>query len=138
MDIAKQKRTSALKAFTRNENAIKVMFDAGSPSQIVTAQFQKLQGCWDKLEDAQEAYIESITGAVDDATMNALDEPSTRYQAVVKSYSTFMKTFSEQDRAAELKTREEEETLSVQVCHFYSDVVYRRCCGGRVHEPSNH
>ena len=113
--MEKRKRSTALGAFTRNENTINVMLDELSPTHIITPQFEKLQACWNKLEEAHDAYIESIDGDVDEVTLNSLDEPSTRYQTVVKRYSTYFRTSTEQDRvelrAKELKDREDEEKL---------------------------
>ena len=78
----------------RTLNAIQIMFDEDSPSQTDDHCSVSRFVCLDKLEDAQEAYIESITEDVDDATMNASDEPTVRYQAVVKSYTTLTETVS--------------------------------------------
>ena len=114
--MEKKKRSTALGAFTRNENAINVMLDEKSPTHIVTPQFEKLQACWNKLEDAHDAYIESLEDEdLNDDILNSLDEPSERYQAVVKRYTTYFKSSTEQDRAElrekELKDRQDEDKL---------------------------
>ena len=113
--MEKRKRSTALGAFTRNENTINLMLDEKSPTNILTSQFEKFQACWNKLEEAHDAYIESIDGDVDDVILNSLDDPGARYQDVVKRYSAYFKTSAEQDRvelrANELKDREEEEKL---------------------------
>ena len=113
--MEKKKRSTALGTFTRNEKAINTMFDENSPTHLVTPQFEKLQACWNKLEEAHDAYIESIDGDVDDATLNELDGPSERYQAVLKRYTTHLKAYAEQDRAdlrqKELNDRKDEEQL---------------------------
>ena len=113
--MEKKKRATALGAFTRNENVINLMLDEKSLTHMITAQFEKFQACWNKLEEAHDAYIESIDGEVDDVILKSLDQPATRYQDVVKRYSTYFKTSTEEDRVAlrakELKDREEEERL---------------------------
>ena len=113
--MEKNKRRTALGTFTRNENAITVMFDNESPTHIVTPQFEKLQACWNKLEEAHDAYIDSIEGEVDDAILKSLDEPGERYQAVVKRYSEFFRTSSDKDRVElrenEVKDRQEAEKV---------------------------
>ena len=71
--MEKKKRSTALGAFTRNENAINVMIDEKSPTHIVTPQFEKLQACWNKLEDAHDAYIESLEDEdLNDVILNSL------------------------------------------------------------------
>ena len=77
--MERKKRSTALGAFTRNEKAIHVMFDENSPTHIVTPQFEKLQACWNKLEQAHDAYVESIDdGDLTEDILNSLDDPSER------------------------------------------------------------
>ena len=115
--MEKRKRSTALGAFTRNEKTLNTMLDNGSPIHIVTPQFDKLQACWNKLEEAHDNYIESIdiNGEVDEAILNSLDEPDTRYQNVVKRYSEFYSISTNADsesvRKREQENREAEEKL---------------------------
>ena len=113
--MEKRKRSTALGAFTRNERTLNLMFDEGSPTHLITPQYEQLQVCWNRLEDAHDAYIESIVGDIDDATMNSLDEPAQRYQDVVKRYSTYFRKNQEKDRdelrEREVKDREEDQKV---------------------------
>ena len=113
--MEKRKRATALGAFTRNENHLNAMLDDASPIHIVTPQFEKLQTCWDKLEQAHDNYIESIAGDIDEETEKSLDDPGKRYQDIVKRYSEYFKNSTVADRESarekEQKDREAENTL---------------------------
>lgn len=109
----KQKRKTALGNFTRTENTMKLMFDKNCPSNIVTAQFQKLSTAWEKLEEAHDNFLVSIVGDVDEDDENYLDAPLARWNAIVERYSHHFNQSVDTERteAQELqkKNREEEE-----------------------------
>ena len=115
----KSKRTAALSTFTRNERTLQAMLDEECPKDMVTPQFEKVQKCWDRLEETHDMYIETIVGEIEVTEQNKLDEPNTRYQAVLKRYSTFIKAANnvERDhlRRIEAENQETEKTLRQQV-----------------------
>ena len=111
----KQKRKTALGNFTRTENTMKLMFDKNCPSNIVTAQFQKLSAAWEKLEEAHDNFLVSIVGDVDEDDENYLDAPLARWNAIVERYSDHVNQSVDTERTEEQelqkKNREEEEKL---------------------------
>ena len=122
MDAAtttKKRRSAALSTFTRNEKALNALLDDDSPKQVVTPQFEKLQACWNKLEEIHDAFIEVADGEIPEVDLNKLDEPNERYLAVVKRYSTFLKTSDTVERTQleqkEKATRDAEEALRKEV-----------------------
>ena len=59
---AKNKRSQALANFTRVHNILTpLLANLDTPSSLVKPQFLKLQEMWDKLEAAQDVYIELVT-----------------------------------------------------------------------------
>ena len=60
MDSAalKKRRTVALGTFTWNEKSLIQMIDTNSPKHIAVPQYEKLQACWNKLEEVHDAFIE--------------------------------------------------------------------------------
>ena len=78
----KRRRKSARHGFTRNLNTLLQMIDDESPECIVTPQYLKLQSCWNKLEEAQDQFIESLNEDLDDDApeMMYLDDPSRTIQ----------------------------------------------------------
>ena len=57
-DAAKKRRSQALSNFTRSANVFDSLIAESSPSELVKPQFEKVVSCWDKLEAAQEVFIE--------------------------------------------------------------------------------
>ena len=116
---AKKRRSAALSTFTRNEKALNALLDDDSPKQVVTPQYEKLQACWNKLEEIHDAFIEVADGDIPEVDLNKLDEPNERYLAVVKRYSTFLKTSDTVERTQleqkEKATRDAEEALRKEV-----------------------
>ena len=103
-----RKRITALATFTRTERNLNAMIDDESPKHLVAPQYEKLQACWNKLEEAHDRYIESIEGDdIDEDNLNKLDEPSVRYRTVVKRYSNFLKASDNVERAVLLQTEKE-------------------------------
>ena len=72
--MEKRKRTTALGAFTRNENTLKVMFDKSSPPHI-TPQFDKLKAAWYKLEEAHDIFFD-FNQSADTERIRAKEEES--------------------------------------------------------------
>ena len=108
-DAAKKQRTIALRQYTRNLNHLDKLLDDASPAVLVTPHFEKFQGSWTKLEEAQDKFIEltDIDIEADKDGLDFLDEPSERYQQALIRYSTYLKTTEEAQR---VQTREKEES----------------------------
>ena len=93
-DAAKKTRTQHLKQFTRNANLLQELLDQHAPSEIVAPQYEKFSICWDKLEEAHEAFISATD--MDDIETNKdgypyLDAPSKTYKDLMILYSTRVK-----------------------------------------------
>ena len=55
--MEKKNRTKAKSDFTRIEKTLRTLIDNNSQSFLVTEQFEKLKVCFQKLEDAQDAFL---------------------------------------------------------------------------------
>ena len=123
-DAAKKTRTQHLKQFTRNANLLQELLDQHVPSEIVAPQYEKFSICWDKLEEAHEAFISATD--MDDIETNKdgypyLDAPSKTYKDLMILYSTRVKeskqtekVVAEQDEK-QRKQREKEERKNEEV-----------------------
>ena len=103
---AKKMRSHALSLFTRAEKSCNRLITANSPLEVVATQYQKVLQNWDKLEAAHESFI-SITDIDidgDNLGLKYIEEPSTRYDAVLDNYSNYCK-----------ETRETEKTNADQI-----------------------
>ena len=82
-------RSQALSFFTRNLNSLNNLLNASSPLDVVIPQFEKVQKCWEKLESAQERYVDKcdIDIETDKDGLMYLDEPGERHDAVLLKYS---------------------------------------------------
>ena len=106
---AKKQRTVALRQFTRNLNHLTKLLEDASPAVLVTPHFDKFQGSWTKLEEAQDNFIEltDIDIETDKDGLDFMDDPSERYQQALVRYSTYLKTSEEAQR---VQTKEKEES----------------------------
>ena len=90
-DVAKNKRSQALSNFTRTYNTLTPLLNnANAPLTVVNPQFAKFQNCWEKLEAAQDAYIEHAMGIDVDTDPNGvvyLNELGDRYSIALNSYT---------------------------------------------------
>ena len=119
----KKNRTKALGNFTRQFNGFQTLLAESAPSVLVDPQYEKFKDAWEKLETAHDEFlaetdIEEIETHKDGITY--LDEPSTRYQTIMKQYSTYLKNCAnneqehtrqkvEDDRKAEEESRKAED-----------------------------
>ena len=112
----KKKRTRALSNFTRNFNAFQSLLDESAPSILVDPQYAKFKDAWEKLEVAHDDFLAEtdIDIETDKDGESYLDEPSTRYQNIMKLYSTYIKKSADdeqqhvQQKVAEDRKAEEE------------------------------
>ena len=121
--MEKKQRSVALSNFTRNLNTFNGLLDDAAPRVLVTPQFNKLQGCWEKLEEAHDKFMEAtdIDIDTDKDGLAYIDGPSERHQAALYRYSSYLKTVDEvehvqlqlkadEDRGVEEENRKRVET----------------------------
>ena len=87
-DAANKRRTQAKKNFSRAFNQLTALLDDDSPADLVKPQFDKLRSCWEKLETAQDEFVEVSEDAEEDTF---LDDPENSYGTATKRYSDFLK-----------------------------------------------
>ena len=87
-DAAKKRRTQAKKNYTRALNIFNTLLAEESPADLVKPQFDKLTSWWDKLEAAQDEYVELNDDEEDDTF---LDQSDQNHQDALKCYSAFLK-----------------------------------------------
>ena len=109
-DIPKKKRSQALSHFTRAYNELTTYIDESAPPVLTTRQFEKLESCWEKLEAAQDVFIEETDIDVDEDPLGIkyLDEPGARHASVLKRYAEYLK------KAKVTETRDLEESAANQ------------------------
>ena len=108
--MEKRQRTSAKSNFTRNLNLLTVLMDNNTQSFLVTEQFEKLKGCFQKLEETQEAFIGATDIDIENHAdgLKFMDSPYEQYNTVLTRYSTYLKTSDETERT-QSKKREEDD-----------------------------
>ena len=111
--MEKKQRTLALRNFLRNVNSLIDMLDGGVPEVIVTPQYEKFQACWEKLEAAQDAFLNvtDVDVETDPSGFAYIEEPTQQYRRVVLLYSKFLKQQKEVEKA-ELKLKLQEDRQS--------------------------
>ena len=77
---AKKIRSNCLSNFTRSANTFDALYNDEAPIDILTGAFEKVQSCWEKLEAAQDSFIELTAIDVDTDAMGIayLNAPDTR------------------------------------------------------------
>ena len=120
---AKNKRSQALSNFTRCHNILTpLLANPDSPSIVVTPQFEKLQVLWEKLEAAQDSYIELVTNIDVDIDPNGIayiNNAGDRYAESLQAYSEYVnkcqaKENDEKKKAVESLKQEEKERLKTE------------------------
>ena len=112
-DAAKRRRSTALKNFSRNENTFNKLITNSAPSSTVQPAYEKVIACWGILEEAHDAFLEiaDIDLETDVGGYRYIDEPAERHDAVLVSYSNFLKKDAEAVRSTEVKKVEAIEKL---------------------------
>lgn len=120
-DAAKKRRSQALSNFTRTVNVFDTLITNASPSELVKPQFEKVMSCWDKLEAAQDDFIEKTDIDVDNDPSGVayLNEPGGRHSAGMERYSEYLKSVKvieglEVEKAATDKKLVEDERLKAE------------------------
>ena len=101
-------RASAKSKFTRQETLLTELLHNRSAKAIVTPQYEKFVEYWQKLEDAQDRFLEvtDIDVEEDADGLKYLDGPSLWYRNLVKDYSEFVRK-ADEDHQADQKMTEE-------------------------------
>ena len=91
--VEKKRRSVALGGFTRSVGVLRSAITTESPICVVTPKFEKVNDAWDKLEAAQEAFIEATDIDIDNHAdgLKYLDTPTETFTNVVKEYSDYFK-----------------------------------------------
>ena len=86
MEAAKKARSQCAKNFTRSVNSYNDLHDKELPLDLLTRTFEKVLSTYEKLEGAQDTFVEVADGEIEE---DYLDEPSVRYQKVLVAYGEF-------------------------------------------------
>ena len=112
-DQEKKMRTNALKNFTRSVGTLEKLITDSVPSSIILPQVTKLWDkvceCWEKLESAQDSFIEKTDIDVDTHKdgFQYLDAPTVTYNDLIIKYSTFCSTAKEAEKVDGRKAEED-------------------------------
>ena len=92
-DQEKKRRSNCLSNFTKSVNNFNKLNQDAAPIDLITTAYQKVQSCYDKLESAQDAFIEVTDIDIDTHAdgIKYLDEPAIRHQNVLAAYSNCLK-----------------------------------------------
>ena len=97
-------RTQAKKNFTTSVNSFNILHGDSPTLDLLSKAFDKVQLCWDRLESAQNEFIE-VTNIVDIENdpkgLPYLDESEQKYQDVLSLFNNFTKK-AVQDEATQL------------------------------------
>ena len=108
---AKNKRSQALSNFSRCHNLLTpLLANPDSPSVVVIPMFEKLKVLWEKLEAAQDCYIELVTDIDvdnDPSGVAYIDNAGDRYAESLLAYSEYVNV---------CKVKESETDLFMVVC----------------------
>ena len=112
-DVVRRRRSTALSNFTRNENSFKKLLDSKAPAPIVKPLYEKVVSAWEALEKAHNEFLEitDIDIETDNVGHRYMDEPVERFDAVMMSYSDFLKREEEKGKTAEARKFENQERL---------------------------
>ena len=99
-EVEKKRRSAALGGFTRSVNLLRSAIRTESPISVVTPKFEKVNDAWDKLEAAQDAFIEATDIDIDEHAdgLKYLDAPTETFTKIVNEYSEYFKQVEKQDR----------------------------------------
>ena len=111
-DVEKNRRSSALGRFTRSVNVLRSAIQSESPISVVTPKFEKVNEAWDKLEAAQDAFIEATNIDIETHAdgLQYLDAPENTFTKIVNEYSEYFKQVEQQDKD-DVKKKEDAEKL---------------------------
>ena len=112
-DAEKKRRSYALSNFTRSFNALNSLIDDSAPHVIANPQFEKVKSCWEKLELAQESFIEKTDIDIENdvSGLAFLDEPGERHSAALRRYSEYLKKEDVREKSEVQKKTEEDRLL---------------------------
>ena len=109
---AKRDRSTALRNFTRNLNTLNELFKEADIGNLVTPQYEKVKVCYEKLEDAQDAFISAADQGMDiDNDPDGypyMDDASAKYNAMLKEYAGYLKALNEVQHAEDVQKRKDD------------------------------
>ena len=116
MDPAKRRRITALSNFSRNEKLLNKSITNAAPLAVVTPLFEKVNAMWEALESAHNDFLEvtDIDIEKDAGGIKYLDEPAGRYDALIVSYSNYLKQEDKKEQSAEEKKSEVQVRLETE------------------------
>ena len=91
LTLAKKRRSQAKSNFTRSVNVLETLIAGSETLLVVTPQFEKVKTCWEKLELAQEEFIDrtDIDVEEDPEGIKYLDGPGDSHLRALKAYSEY-------------------------------------------------
>ena len=108
----KRDRSTALRNFTRNLNTLNELFKEADIGNLVTPQYEKVKVCYEKLEDAQDAFISAADQGMDiDNDPDGypyMDDASAKYNAMLKEYAGYLKALNEVQHAEDVQKRKDD------------------------------
>ena len=112
-EAAKKKRTQSLSKFTLNVNKLTKLINNNAPLELVRPQYEKVQECWNILEEAHDTYLEEIDendleGA---GGLAYLDKPGDDHSTVLVLFAVYLKGQDEAQVQAATRRAEQEQLL---------------------------
>ena len=111
-DQEKRKRITEKSAFTRSVNKLIKALDAGAALNLVTEHFEKVKSCYEKLEEAHDAYLMAtyIDIETEPDGIAYMNESDAKYEDMIERYATYQKTETKRQNT-------EEKALADQISH---------------------
>ena len=133
----KKERMLALRNFTRNLNQLNDLLDESAPPALVTPQYDKVKKCWERLEDAHDAFISVVDDndmdiETDKDGLSYIDDPNAKYNTMLKSYASYLKTSDETIRTqttqkeAEERAAEKEDRRQIEIARKEEETQLRK------------
>ena len=127
----------ALRNFTRNLNQLNDLLDESAPPALVTPQYDKVKKCWERLEDAHDAFISVVDDndmdiETDKDGLSYIDDPNAKYNTMLKSYASYLKTSDETIRTqttqkeAEERAAEKEDRRQIEIARKEEETQLRK------------
>ena len=112
----KKQRTFMKANFTRKLNVLAELMDESAQTFLVEEAYEKFKTCWEKLEESQEAFIMASDIDIENHPdgLKYMDAEYERYNAMLKRYSSYLKTSEESERV-QSKRQEEDDRAAEKV-----------------------
>ena len=112
-EVAKKKRTQSLSKFTLNVNKLTKLINNNAPLELVRPQYEKVQECWNILEEAHDTYLEEIDEEDLEGARGLayLDKPGDDHSTVLVLFAAYLKGQDEAQAQAATRQAEQEQLL---------------------------